>query len=213
MALLQKRKATELSGGATMNKKFLWLLMIVGALIVFGGGCVAYSKTQKDANFSHVKEVAKLSTIKARYHLVAHHKNDGKKGVAKLFRVGYKEIMWEYEGTANFGIDARDVVVHEPTRNNVIVIEIPKAKVLSYDVIEESISKPITDKGWFTKIDNKFQKAASEESFNKMKNTAKSDKILLQMTQDRADKLISDFVINAGKLVGKTYEVKIERVN
>ena len=44
------------------------------------------------------------------------------------------------------------MTVSEPDKDNVVKITIPEAQVLSVNVDEDSISTPLTDKGFLTSI-------------------------------------------------------------
>ena len=67
----------------------------------------------------------------------------------KILKTGYKKIWIEYEGIVECGIDINKVTVSEPDKDNVVKITIPEAQVLSVNVDEDSISTPLTDKGFF----------------------------------------------------------------
>ena len=130
------------------NTKFTCVILITLLSIncLFGCG----SQKQKP-DFSSIKSVCELSTLKCYYHNVATYEKNAH-GLLKVFGSGYKKIWIEYSGIVNLGIDINKVDISEPDTNNVITIKIPDAEVQSTSLDKSTLSEPLTDKGVFTKI-------------------------------------------------------------
>ena len=82
------------------NTKFTCVILITLLSIncLFGCG----SQKQKP-DFSSIKSVCELSTLKCYYHNVATYEKNAH-GLLKVFGSGYKKIWIEYSGIVNLGI-------------------------------------------------------------------------------------------------------------
>ena len=112
-------------------------------------GC---GKEKEVADFSGITSVCELATLKCYYHNVAKTETKASGIFGKWLKTGYKKIWTEYDGIIEYGVDINKVTVSEPSKNGVVTITIPDAQVLSVDVDEDSISTPLTDKGFLTSI-------------------------------------------------------------
>ena len=137
------------------NTKFTCVILITLLSIncLFGCG----SQKQKP-DFSSIKSVCELSTLKCYYHNVATYEKNAH-GLLKVFGSGYKKIWIEYSGIVNLGIDINKVDISEPDTNNVITIKIPDAEVQSTSLDKSTLSEPETNcQGLFNQIHKKLQK-------------------------------------------------------
>ena len=118
------------------NTKFTCVILITLLSIncLFGCG----SQKQKP-DFSSIKSVCELSTLKCYYHNVATYEKNAH-GLLKVFGSGYKKIWIEYSGIVNLGIDINKVDISEPDTNNVITIKIPDAEVQSTSLDKSTLS-------------------------------------------------------------------------
>ena len=128
----------------------------------------------------------------------------------KILKTGYKKIWIEYEGIVECGIDINKVTVSEPDKDNVVKITIPEAQVLSVNVDEDSISTPLTDKGFLTSISTEEKVVTFNKTQSEMKKKAEKDNELLSRAKERAKILLEEYIKNVGESIGEEYTVEWE---
>ena len=118
--------------------------------------------------------------------------------------------MWfEYTGLVRIGVDAKEITVSEPSANGVVKIKLPEAGILgSPDILEKTVSDPIIDKGWFTKITAEEKKTSLVKAQEQMLKEAEKDDTLKAQAYDRVKVLLEQYVKNAGEAVDKKYTVE-----
>ena len=186
------------------NTKFTCVILITLLSIncLFGCG----SQKQKP-DFSSIKSVCELSTLKCYYHNVATYEKNAH-GLLKVFGSGYKKIWIEYSGIVNLGIDINKVDISEPDTNNVITIKIPDAEVQSTSLDKSTLSEPLTDKGVFTKITTEEKTEALSSAQQNMKETAQKDTSLLAQAKEHAKLILQGYINNLGEEINEEYTIK-----
>lgn len=186
------------------NTKFTCVILITLLSIncLFGCG----SQKQKP-DFSSIKSVCELSTLKCYYHNVATYEKNAH-GLLKVFGSGYKKIWIEYSGIVNLGIDINKVDISEPDTNNVITIKIPDAEVQSTSLDKSTLSEPLTDKGVFTKITTEEKTEALSSAQQNMKETAQKDTSLLAQAKEHAKLILQGYINNLGEEFNDEYSIK-----
>lgn len=186
------------------NTKFTCVILITLLSIncLFGCG----SQKQKP-DFSSIKSVCELSTLKCYYHNVATYEKNAH-GLLKVFGSGYKKIWIEYSGIVNLGIDINKVDISEPDTNNVITIKIPDAEVQSTSLDKSTLSEPLTDKGVFTKITSEEKTEALSSAQQNMKETAQKDTSLLAQAKEHAKLILQGYINNLGEEFNEEYTIK-----
>lgn len=186
------------------NTKFTCVILITLLSIncLFGCG----SQKQKP-DFSSIKSVCELSTLKCYYHNVATYGKNAH-GLLKVFGSGYKKIWIEYSGIVNLGIDINKVDISEPDTNNVITIKIPDAEVQSTSLDKSTLSEPLTDKGVFTKITTEEKTEALSSAQQNMKETAQKDTSLLAQAKEHAKLILQGYINNLGEEFNEEYTIK-----
>ena len=186
------------------NTKFTCVILITLLSIncLFGCG----SQKQKP-DFSSIKSVCELSTLKCYYHNVATYEKNAH-GLLKVFGSGYKKIWIEYSGIVNLGIDINKVDISEPDTNNVITIKIPDAEVKSTSLDKSTLSEPLTDKGVFTKITTEEKTEALSSAQQNMKETAQKDTSLLAQAKEHAKLILQGYINNLGEEFNEEYTIK-----
>lgn len=186
------------------NTKFTCVILITLLSIncLFGCG----SQKQKP-DFSSIKSVCELSTLKCYYHNVATYEKNAH-GLLKVFGSGYKKIWIEYSGIVNLGIDINKVGISEPDTNNVITIKIPDAEVQSTSLDKSTLSEPLTDKGVFTKITTEEKTEALSSAQQNMKETAQKDTSLLAQAKEHAKLILQGYINNLGEEFNEEYTIK-----
>lgn len=185
------------------NTKFTCVILITLLSIncLFG-----WSQKQKP-DFSSIKSVCELSTLKCYYHNVATYEKNAH-GLLKVFGSGYKKIWIEYSGIVNLGIDINKVDISEPDTNNVITIKIPDAEVQSTSLDKSTLSEPLTDKGVFTKITTEEKTEALSSAQQNMKETAQKDTSLLAQAKEHAKLILQGYINNLGEEFNEEYTIK-----
>ena len=186
------------------NTKFTCVILITLLSIncLFGCG----SQKQKP-DFSSIKSVCELSTLKCYYHNVATYEKNAH-GLLKVFGSGYKKIWIEYSGIVNLGIDINKVDISEPDTNNVITMKIPDAEVQSTSLDKSTLSEPLTDKGVFTKITTEEKTEALSSAQQNMKETAQKDTSLLAQAKEHAKLILQGYINNLGEEFNDEYTIK-----
>lgn len=186
------------------NTKFTCVILITLLSIncLFGCG----SQKQKP-DFSSIKSVCELSTLKCYYHNVATYEKNTH-GLLKVFGSGYKKIWIEYSGIVNLGIDINKVDISEPDTNNVITIKIPDAEVQSTSLDKSTLSEPLTDKSVFTKITTEEKTEALSSAQQNMKETAQKDTSLLAQAKEHAKLILQGYINNLGEEFNEEYTIK-----
>ena len=186
------------------NTKFTCVILITLLSIncLFGCG----SQKQKP-DFSSIKSVCELSTLKCYYHNVATYEKNAH-GLLKVFGSGYKKIWIEYSGIVNLGIDINKVDISETDTNNVITIKIPDAEVQSTSLDKSTLSEPLTDKGVFTKITTEEKTEALSSAQQNMKETAQKDTSLLAQAKEHAKLILQGYINNLGEEFNDEYTIK-----
>lgn len=186
------------------NTKFTCVILITLLSIncLFGCG----SQKQKP-DFSSIKSVCELSTLKCYYHNVATYEKNAH-GLLKVFGSGYKKIWIEYSGIVNLGIDINKVDISEPDTNNVITIKIPDAEVQSTSLDKSTLSEPLTDKGVFTKITTEEKTEALSSAQQNMKEKAQKDTSLLAQAKEHAKLILQGYINNLGEEFNEEYTIK-----
>jgi len=200
-------KKKETNKKINIPYKFIIVLVILLILVI----SIPTKKIDifSKSNYSKIEKISNLATVEAYYHNVAAKEVDASK-LGKVFgNIGYKKYWVEYDGTVEFGIDAKEVRIYKPDKNNVVKVYIPEAKMIGKPiVIQNSISDPITDTGFLTKIPVDDKTEAIAETQKSLEETASKDKELINLAYERAKLFFEKYIINAGHQEGKEYTVE-----
>lgn len=155
---------------------------------------------------SNMRSICELATLKCYYHNVA--KSFEKDAEKSWFGVVTKdkEFWIEYSGVVTIGVDVAKVRLD--VDDDKVTITIPPAKVLDCKVDETSLNEDSFVKAIDSAdISADDQTAAFAKAQQEMKEEAANDTTLLASAQDRAKKLLEDYIHNIEECVGKTYEI------
>ena len=152
-----------------------------------------------------MKSICELATMECYYHNVA--KYSEKDATGTLWWKKDRKFWVEYAGVVTIGIDATRLNI-EVNEDNVI-ISIPPAKVLGCKVDQSTLN----DESFIiakdsAKVEAEHQTEAFKEAQLKMQEEASSDAVLLASAQQRAQKLLEDYVNNIGNCIGKSYKIE-----
>ena len=172
--------------------------------------CVACGKdeTQKkgiEPETAQMKTICELATIDCYYHNVA--KYDEKDASGVLWWKKNRKFWIEYAGVVTVGIDAAQVDLK--VDGDLVTITIPAAEVQGCKVDPDTLTKDsfIVAKD-SAAVEAEHETEALQEAQDKMEQAAREDTALLAYAQQRAQKLLEEYVQNVGDAVGKEYQVK-----
>ena len=154
---------------------------------------------------SQMKSICELATMQCYYHNVAKYMNDDAAGM--LWWKKDRKFWVEYSGVVTIGIDTSLVKIDIDDKT--VTITIPPAKVLGCKVDEKTLTKDsfiVANNS--AKVEAEHQTEAFKEAQAKMQEEASKDTVLLANAQQRAQKLLEDYVNNIGDCVGKNYSIK-----
>ena len=175
-------------------KKIQMILVVALSCVMCFCGC---GKEKQTVDFSGIKSICELATLKCYYHNVAKTEHDASGIFGKILKTGYKKIWIEYEGIVECGIDINKITI-------------PEAQVLSVNVDEDSISTPLTDKGFLTSISTEEKVVTFNKTQSEMKKKAEKDNELLSRAKERAKILLEEYIKNVGESIGEEYTVEWE---
>lgn len=198
------------------NTKGIFSVVIVAVLmaVILFIWFIPGSQKEKNAKvsldeFSEVSKICELATLKCYYHNVGEDDKspDGFFNHG-LVRVGYKKIWIEYDGIVRAGIDVNDVKISEPDKNGVVEVYVPEAKILDVSADIDSMTDPISDKGWFETITAQDKADLFAKAQKEMKEAAETDNTILSQARNNAKELLKQYIIKVGEQTGKNYTVQ-----
>ena len=154
---------------------------------------------------SQMKSICELSTMECYYHNVAKYNEPDASGV--LWWKKDRKFWIEYSGIVTIGIDASRVVIEVDDEN--VTITLPPAEILSSRVDQTTLNEEsVYIAADSAKVEAEHQQAAFKDAQERMREQAENDTTLLAAAQQRAQKLLEDYVNNIGTCIGKTYTIK-----
>ena len=154
---------------------------------------------------TQMKYICELATMQCYYHNVAKYFEKDASGA--LWWKKDRKFWVEYSGIVTIGIDASLVTM--TIDGDAVTITIPPAKVFKCKVDEKTLSKDsfIVARD-SAAVEAEHQSEAFKSAQAKMREAAEKDTALLASAQQRAQKLLEDYVSNIGNSIGKTYTIK-----
>jgi len=190
-----------------MKKKTRSRCLVLAVLIAAVMGLSGCGTERTNASFSQVDKICELATLQCYYHNVAVYTDDDQ-GVFR--RLTYKKLWLEYDGIVDWGIEAAKVKISRPNVFGTVKVTMPEARILDVDVDEDSMKDPVTEHGLlgFMSLNGKEEREAYRDAQHAMKKQAAKDKVLKKQAETRARELLENYVINAGKAIGRKYTVQ-----
>ena len=175
-------------------------------------GCNAQQEGKNE--FSNVHDIAELTTMACYYHNVAKHEEDASGYIFGIGSIGEKRLWFEYDATVDMGIDADKIKISKNDESGIVTITIPSVEVQGKpNIIESSMTTPVTETGWFTSITQEDRTKALAAAQDEILKKADGDADLKQLAKERAEEILKKYVIGIGKEEGKTYKVKFKEAN
>lgn len=157
-----------------------------------------------EPEITKMRSICELATMECYYHNVAKFYEE--KAESFLWFTKDKHFWIEYAGVVTIGIDAS--LVNVMVEGEKVTITMPPAKVLGCKVDENTLThQSVIVANGSAAVTAEDQTAAFKEAQKEMQNVASNDMTLLKNAQQRAQKLIEDYVNNLGDLVGVNYYV------
>ena len=205
----KRPKRKRISGG-----KWLLIGLIIG-LIISGLGYLYANKNNDEGETnisvdtveSSLKEAKELTTLKYHYKNVASYENSQEfYGIKVPFST--KKFLYTYEGVINAGVNLDLAQVDIDEINKTITVSLPKAKILSHDIDEDSVMMFNEKESMFNqlKLQDYTHFRAEEE---KRMNDEAIDGGLLDEAYDKAKLAIED-ILNINPQIEEEYQVIVK---
>lgn len=187
-------------------KKIISILLII-VICMTGAACGKNEMQQEniEPEASQMKAICELATIDCYYHNVAKYDEEDASGA--LWWKKDRKFWIEYAGVVTVGIDATQVNI--TVKENTVTITMPPAEILGCKVDDSTLTKEsfiIADDS--ADVEAEHETKAFREAQINMEQEASEDTALLAHAQQRAQKLLEEYVENVGELVGKEYQIK-----
>jgi len=161
---------------------------------------------QKEPNIEQVRNICQLATLDCYYHNVA---KSTKEGGAIKFLKSDRQFWIEYTGIATLGIDMSEVEMS--VKGDTVTLTMPNAKVLGISIDEKSLNENSYIYSQDSIIRNKItaedQTNAIDEAQINMRKTVEANSGLLLTAQERAQKLIENYIEKLGEAENKEYTI------
>lgn len=185
-------------------KKIVGIILVI-VLSFSTISCAKNGEVTMEPQVSQMKSICELATMNCYFHNVAKYIEEDAEGV--LWWEKDRKFWVEYAGVVTIGIDTSLVNIEVDGDN--VKITIPPAKVLGCKVDENTLNMDsfiVADDS--AAVEAEHQTEAFKQAQAKMKEEASNDKALLSNAQQRAQKLLEDYVNNIGDCVGKDYKIE-----
>lgn len=153
-----------------------------------------------------IRNICQLATLECCYNNVAKSTKTPGKGIAHIGEAE-REFWIEYSGTAKIGVDMSKIQME--ISDNVVNITIPNAELLDIVVDNKENKRVISPDKSFLFAENDIttedQTNAIATAQDQVKTDFSTNNSLLTLAQDRAKKLIENYINQIGKLTGTTY--------
>ena len=156
-----------------------------------------------------IRNICELATLQCCYNNVAKSTKEPGTGVSHWFETQRK--FWiEYNGQVDIGIDLSKLKMD--LSDEVITITIPKAQILNITVNPESYTEDSyvisADNAIFTNpITAEDQSAAINAATEQLRESFESNTSLMASAQDRAKKLIENYINQIGNATNIKYNI------
>ena len=186
---------------------FGWILVVMLTVVLMG--CGKQETVQiPEPKIEQVRSICNLATVQCYYHNVAKSEKKAEKG---LTHIGEKDRkFWiEYTGIANLGIDVAEVQMH--VDGTEVEVTLPEAKLLNISIDRETLNEDsyISSADGLNKneITAEDQTAAINQAQQEMQKTVEANTTLLLNAQNRAKKLIENYIVQLGEAAGVEYHI------
>lgn len=161
-----------------------------------------------EPDIMQVRSICKLATVECYYHNVAKSEKPAGTGI---WHFGEKDRQFwiEYTGTVKLGIDMSKVQMK--VNGTDVTVTIPEAEVQQVNVDDDSYNSDsyIFSEDGINKNEITAEDAtgAVENARNEMIKTAEENTALLVNAQERAKKMIENYIMQLGETTGTEYQI------
>ncbi len=194
-----------------MRNRIRIAVLLIFCLLL--SSCGEVKKANVVPEIDQIRSICKLATLKCYYNNVAKSKKEAGSGPVHWFEKD--RTYWiEYSGIVRLGIDLSKVEL--TVDGDVIKVVIPNAELLSIDVDESTYNADsiiVSKDGWNKNpIPLDKQQEAVQKAQEKMKKTVMKNKSLFVSAQDRAKKLIENYINKIGEMSETKYKIEWEYI-
>ncbi len=158
-------------------------------------------QTNIEPNILDIRQVCKLATLECYYHNLIEVKNAS----------GLKQWI-DYESRVKLGIDVSSIDIK--VNNTKVTVYIPNSKIIGEPKITIPSIDVLTEKpGFFgglfkSPISKENQVEAVSKANENCKKTVQENQQLMQNAQNRAMKIIENYISQIGEMTGKQYQIE-----
>ena len=161
-----------------------------------------------EPDLAQIRSICDLATLECYYHNVAKSEKPAGTGI---WHFGEKDRQFwiEYTGTVKLGIDMSKVQMK--VNGTDVTVTIPEAEVQQVNVDDDSYNSDsyIFSEDGINKNEITAEDAtgAVENARNEMIKTAEENTALLVNAQERAKKMIENYIMQLGETTGTEYQI------
>lgn len=161
--------------------------------------------SQIEPDIYQIRSICELATLECYYHNVAKSEKKKGTGITHWFEKD-REFWLEYDGVAKVGIEMENISM--TFEDNVCTITIPEAKILSMDCSFQKESYISSEDGLNSnQITADDTTNALREAQEEMQETILNNSALLINAQNRAKKLIENYINQLQKKTNTYFKV------
>ena len=156
---------------------------------------------------SSIKEAKELTTLKYHYKNIASFENSQQLQGFKL-PFTTKSFLYTYEGEIHAGVDLDKAKVDVDNQNKTIKVKLPKAKILSHDIDENSIMVYDEKNSIFNPLELEDYSNFRKEEEAKVEKEA-IDKGLLTEADKQTKKAVED-ILKINPEINENYTINVK---
>ena len=199
-----------------MKKKFLRCAAaaaLICSIILSATACADNSKKNVaiQPELTQIQEICNLATLECYYHNVAKiDKSKYADGTFLDFLKKDRKAWIEYTGIVRIGVDVSKISMN--VSGNTVEITMPEPKILSIMIDDDSYTENsyyLSADDWFmtNRITAEMQSRAIAYAQVEMQMQTENDTALMAKAQNRAKKLISNYIEKVGEQAGVSYDI------
>ena len=166
----------------------------------------------REPDLTQIRSICKLATLECYYHNVAKSTKAAGSGLMHLGESDRK--FWtEYNGIVKIGVDMSKGTIDVDGTD--VTVYMPNAEIISIKLDSESIQDPITDHDSFLNsnpIDSDDVTGAIDDAQSQIRASIENDSSLLASAQERAEKLIENYIDQLGEASDVKFNLRFESV-
>ena len=166
----------------------------------------------EEPDLSQIRSICKLATLECYYHNVAKSVKEAGNGLTHLGEKDRK--FWtEYNGVIKIGVDMSKGTIN--VEGTDVTVYMPEAEIISMKLDSESIGSAIMDADGLNgnDISGDDVTGAVNDAQNQIREKIENDSSLLVGAQDRAEKLIENYIDKLGEVSGVEFKVHFETIS